>query len=57
MKKYSEKDYEGEFNLKSAEKALIQKAQERFKGNSKKMAKALEVRVEILLLKIEMHNL
>jgi hypothetical protein len=50
-------DDKGKLNLKLAEKSLIQKASQRFKGNLEKMAEVLGITTRTLTDKITNHSL
>jgi DNA-binding NtrC family response regulator len=54
---YKDSDYEGEFNLKLAERQLIMIASNRYGGNLYKMSLALEITLEQLNYKIVQHKL
>jgi DNA-binding NtrC family response regulator len=54
---YTEKDYEGEFNLKMSERQLILMADRRFPGNPHRMANALHISINALKFKIIQHGL
>jgi DNA-binding NtrC family response regulator len=54
---YTKKDYEGELNLKVAEKFLILKAAKKFNNNKRKMARALDISTRALDYKLISHGL
>ncbi len=57
MKKYTEKDYKGLFNIKAMEKVYIKKAMRESEGVRHKAANLLHITERTLYNKLYRHNL